>query len=96
MGRTPWNRTPISACPRTIRGCISYNGSVNSAALIGGDVTLAGNTTTFCAGNPLSLQSNLYLNGAGAVVSGSAITLAAGKTIQGQGAIQTAASTRAL
>ena len=22
-GRTPWIRTPISACPRTIRGCIS-------------------------------------------------------------------------
>ena len=55
--------------------------------MIGGDVTLAGNTTTFYAGNPLSLQSNLYLNGAGAVVSGSAITLAADKTIQGQGSI---------
>ncbi len=61
----------------------------NHATLIGGDVTLdSGSTTTFQAGHALSLQSNLFLNGANAKVGGTTITLAAGKTIQGQGLIE--------
>jgi fibronectin-binding autotransporter adhesin len=62
----------------------------NSATLIGGDVTLDGSssTTTFSAGHALSLQSDLYLNGPNAKIGGTTITLASGKTIQGQGLIE--------
>jgi hypothetical protein len=70
------------------------NGASDPATLTGGDVTLAstGNATYFTAQHPLSLQSNLMLGVPGGTdknyVSGVAITLAAGSTIQGRGHIQ--------
>jgi hypothetical protein len=65
-----------------------YNSSNVVNTLTGGKVTLSGNNDTFTADHPLSLQSNLFLNGTNAKVTGATITLAAGNKIQGQGLIE--------
>ena len=74
------------------QGLYFYDSLSNPATLIGGTVTLAsaGSATYFSAGNALSLQSNLVLDGPSSqnYITGNTITLAAGNTIQGQGYIQ--------